>query len=152
MAQLSERRRAAERAAERAQVGAAVPELESLARVARDVDGIAVVGATVAGATQSALRALGDRLKLKFPAGVVVAAGGADGRVEIVVMATPGAVARGAAASKVMQALNRRLGTRGGGRPELAQGAGGDPARLAEVMAALPDIVREVLAASGVQR
>ena len=51
-----------------------------------------------------------------------------------------------------MQALNRRLGTRGGGRPELAQGGGGDPARLAEVMAALPDIVREVLTAPGVQR
>ena len=149
---LSERRRAAERAADQARVGAAVPDLDTLARAARDVDGIAVVGATIAGATQGALRALGDRLKPRFPAGVVVAAGGTDGRVEVVVMATPGAVARGAAASKVMQALNRRLGTRGGGRPELAQGGGGDPARLPEVMAALPEIVREVLQASGAQR
>jgi len=150
--QLTERRRAAERAAARARVGAAVPDLDALAGAARDVDGIAVLGATIAGATQGSLRAFGDRLKSKFPAGVIVAAGGADGRVEIVVMATPGAVSRGAAASKVMQALNRRLGTRGGGRPELAQGGGGDPARLPEVMDALPDIVREVLAASEVTR
>ncbi|HYM68211.1 MAG TPA: alanine--tRNA ligase [bacterium] len=144
--QLEQRRRAVERGAERARVGAAVPDLDALVRSARDVDGIAVVGVTVAGADQAALRALGDRVKPRLPAGVIVAAGGANGRIELVVMATPGAVERGAAASKVMQALNRRLGTRGGGRPELAQGGGGDPERLAEALDALPEIVREVIA------
>ena len=150
--QLSDRRRAAARAAERARVGAAVPDLDALMRTARDVDGIAVVGATVVGATQESLRALGDRLKPRFPSGVIVAAGGAGARVEVVVMATPGAVARGAGASKVMQAMNRLLGTRGGGRPELAQGGGGDPNRLPEVMEALPEIVREVIAAPEARR
>ncbi|HLJ61999.1 MAG TPA: alanine--tRNA ligase [bacterium] len=144
--QLEQRRRAVERGAERARVGVAVPDLDALVRSARDVDGIAVVGVTVAGADQAALRALGDRVKPRLPAGVIVAAGGANGRIELVVMATPGAVERGAAASKVMQALNRRLGTRGGGRPELAQGGGGDPERLAEAIDALPEIVREVIA------
>ena len=67
-------------------------------------------------------------------------------------LSSAGAVARGAAASKVMQALNRRLGTRGGGRAELAQGGGGDPARLPEAMAALPEIVREVVADSEARR
>jgi len=143
---LEQRRRAVERGAERARVGVAVPDLDALVRSARDVDGIAVVGVTVAGADQAALRALGDRVKPRLPAGVIVAAGGANGRIELVVMATPGAVERGAAASKVMQALNRRLGTRGGGRPELAQGGGGDPERLAEAIDALPEIVREVIA------
>jgi len=115
--------------------------------------GVPVVGVTVAGAGQASLRALGDRVKSRLPSGVIVAAGGADGRIELVVMATPGAVARGAAASKVVQVLNRRLGTRGGGRPELAQGGGGDPERLPEVMAALPEIVREArVAASGGRR
>jgi len=104
------------------------------------------------GATQESLRALGDRLKPRFPSGVIVAAGGAGARVEVVVMSTPGAVARGAGASKVMQAMNRLLGTRGGGRPELAQGGGGDPNRLPEVMEALPEIVREVIAAPEARR
>jgi alanyl-tRNA synthetase len=66
--------------------------------------------------------------------------------MEVIVMATPGAVARGAEARRVMQVLNRRLGTRGGGRPELAQGGGGDPSRLAEVLADLGAVVREALA------
>jgi len=151
--QLDDRLRAVERQAERAQAISAVPDLDGLVRSAQDVDGIAVVGVTVAGAGQASLRALGDRVKSRLPSGVIVAAGGADGRIELVVMATPGAVARGAAASKVVQVLNRRLGTRGGGRPELAQGGGGDPERLPEVMAALPEIVREArVAASGGRR
>ena len=56
-----------------------------------------------------------------------------------------GAVARGAWASKIMAVLNRKLGTRGGGRPELAQGGGGDPARLEAVLNDLPSVVREAL-------
>jgi alanyl-tRNA synthetase len=69
--------------------------------------------------------------------------------MEVVVMATPGAVARGAEARRVMQVLNRRLGTRGGGRPELAQGGGGDPARLPAVLADLATVVREALEGRG---
>ena len=144
--QLEQRRRAVERRVERARMGAAVPDLEGLIRSARDVEGIAVVGVMVSGADQASLRALGDRMKPRLPSGVIVAAGRVDGRIELVVMATAGAVERGAAASRVMQALNRRLGTRGGGRPELAQGGGGDPERLAGAIEALPEIVREVLA------
>jgi len=67
-------------------------------------------------------------------------------------MATAGAVQRGADAGKVMQVLNRRLGTRGGGRADLAQGGGGDPGRLEAVMADLPAIVREALASAQRER
>ncbi len=150
--QLDQRRRAVQQRAERARAREAAPDLEEAVRSARDVDGIAVVGVTVPGADQASLRALGDRVKGRLPAGVIVAAGRANGRVEIVVMATQGAVARGAAASKIMQALNRRLGTRGGGRPELAQGGGGDPERLDEAIDALPEIVRAVLADTARER
>ncbi len=143
--QLADRVRALEREVGGARVRVAAPDPEALVQAAQDVDGVAVVGVAVSGADQAVLRALGDRIKPRLPSGIIVAAAPQDGRLEIVVMATPGAVARGAEAAKVMRVLNRRLGTRGGGRAELAQGGGGDPARLEAVLADLPAVVREAM-------
>ncbi|HLY24089.1 MAG TPA: alanine--tRNA ligase [bacterium] len=125
---------------------AAGPDLEAILENATEVDGITVVGIAVPDADPQALRALGDRVRGRLDSGVLVAASTGNGRMEVIVMATPAAVARGAEARRVMQVLNRRLGTRGGGRPELAQGGGGDPALLASVLADLGAVVREALA------
>jgi len=133
-------------------VAAAGPDIEAILHDATDVDGITVVGVTLPGADPAALRAFGDRLRSRLAAGVLVAASTGNGRMEVIVMATPSAVARGVEARRVLQVLNRRLGTRGGGRPELAQGGGGDPARLAEVLADLGTVVREALSGSAAGR
>jgi alanyl-tRNA synthetase len=140
---LAERVQTLERQGSRTAAG---PDLEAVLREARDVDGITVVGVALPEADQASLRAFGDRVRARLDSGVLVAASGGNGRVDVVVMATPGAVARGAEARRIMQVLNRRLGTRGGGRPELAQGGGGDPTRLAGVLADLDEIVREAVA------
>ena len=145
--QLVQRTRALEAEVEAARARTAVPDLEAIVRQAPAVDGITVVAIRSPGADQAALRALGDRVKPKLSSGVIVAASTASGRIEVVVMATAGAIARGAGAGKVMAVLNRRLGTRGGGRPELAQGGGGDPALLEGVLTDLPAVVREALTA-----
>ncbi|HKX19346.1 MAG TPA: alanine--tRNA ligase [bacterium] len=125
--------------------GAGLPDLEQVLGGAVDVDGVKVVGVALSAVDSGALRAFGDRLRSRLDPGVVVAASAGNGRMDVIVMATPAAVARGAEARRVMQVLNRRLGTRGGGRAELAQGGGGDPARLAEVLADLSGVVREAL-------
>jgi alanyl-tRNA synthetase len=122
------------------------PDVDALVRSAPEVGGIAVIGVAVPGADQAALRALGDRIKQRLASGLIVAAAPAADRIDVVVMATLGAVERGADAGAVMQVLNQLLGTRGGGRAELAQGGGGDPARLDAVLADLPRIVMEALA------
>jgi alanyl-tRNA synthetase len=145
--QLAQRARALEAEVEAVRARAAVPDLDAIIHQAPEVDGITVVGINSPGADQAALRALGDRVKSKLSSGVIVAASAANGRIEVVVMATAGAVARGAAARKIMAVLNRRLGTRGGGRPELAQGGGGDQALLEPVLNDLPAVVREALTA-----
>jgi alanyl-tRNA synthetase len=146
--ELAHRVRTLEQEAEAARAHVEVPDLEALVREAPEVDGVQVVGITSPGVDQQALRLLGDRVKSRLRSGVIIAASSANSRIEVVVMATPGAVARGVEAGKVMAVLNRRLGTRGGGRPELAQGGGGDPALLAAVMADLPAIVREARTAT----
>ncbi len=122
--QLAARARALEAEVEAARTRAAALDLDAIVRGAPEVDGITVVGITSPNADQAGLRALGDRVKPRLPSGVIVAASAADDRIEVVVMASAGAVARGARASKIMAVLNRKLGTRGGGRPELAQGGG----------------------------
>ncbi|MHB8732061.1 MAG: alanine--tRNA ligase [bacterium] len=124
---------------------AGLPDFDQVLRDAVDVDGVTVVGVALPGADSAALRVFGDRLRSRLDSGVLVAASTGNGRMEVIVMATPAAVARGAEARRVMQVLNRRLGTRGGGRPELAQGGGGDPALLASVLADLGTVVREAL-------
>jgi alanyl-tRNA synthetase len=144
--QLLDRVHALERGAKGGAEAAAGPDPDELVRAAPDVDGIRIVGVAVPDADQMRLRALGDRVKPRLPSGVIIAAAPANGRIELVVMATPGAVARGADAAKILRVLNRLLGTRGGGRADLAQGGGGDPERLAAVMADLPGVVREALA------
>ncbi|MDR7455527.1 MAG: DHHA1 domain-containing protein, partial [Armatimonadota bacterium] len=77
--------------------------------------------------------------------GVFVAAGVVNGRVNLVVMVTPDLHARGVRADALIHALTSRLGGSGGGRPELAQGGGKDPARLEEVLRAVPSEVRRLL-------
>ncbi|HET7265572.1 MAG TPA: DHHA1 domain-containing protein, partial [bacterium] len=128
------------------------PDIEAILRAATDVDGITVAGVAVPDADPSTLRALGDRMRGRLDSAVLVAATTGNGRMEVIVMATPGAVARGAEARRVMQVLNRRLGTRGGGRAELAQGGGGDPSRLPSVLADIGAVVREALAGSAAGR
>jgi alanyl-tRNA synthetase len=150
--QLVERTRVLEHEIEAGRQRADALDIDALIRGAVDVDGVAVVGITTPGGDQAALRALGDRVKARLASGVVVAAAPAHDRIELVVMATPGAVARGVDADKVMAALNRRLRTRGGGRRELAQGGGGDPALLEGAMADLAAVVREVQGAAAERR
>jgi alanyl-tRNA synthetase len=152
VAQLVERTRALEHEVEAAQRRTNALDIDALIRGAVEVDGVSVVGITRPGGDQAALRALGDRIKARLASGVIVAAAPANDRIELVVMATPGAVARGADADKVMAALNRRLRTRGGGRRDLAQGGGGDPTLLDGAMADLAAVVREVQRAAAERR
>ncbi|MGA0209529.1 MAG: alanine--tRNA ligase [Candidatus Nanopelagicales bacterium] len=61
--------------------------------------------------------------------------------VSIVVACTPPAVTAGARAGEIMTTINQRLGGRGGGKDDIAQGGGGDPtaldAAIADVLATL---------------
>jgi alanyl-tRNA synthetase len=147
--QALERQRAAAASPAQSDAVASVPDIDAILGEATQIDGLTVVSVALADADQAALRSLGDRLRSRRDAGVLGAVSTTNGRMDIVVMATPAAVARGAEARRVMQLLNQRLGTRGGGRPELAQGGGGDPARLAAVLADLGAIVREALSSRG---
>jgi alanyl-tRNA synthetase len=122
------------------------PDLDGAVRVTEQVDGVRVVAARVDGATHEALRAAGDRLRERMGGGVYVIAGAAGDRVHLVAMVTPDAQARGLRADVLLRALAAALGGSGGGRADLAQGAGRDPAALAGALDGLPGRVRDLLA------
>jgi alanyl-tRNA synthetase len=119
---------------------------ETAVRVSAEVNGVRVVAARIDGATHEALRAAGDRLRDRMGAGVYVLAGKADDQVNLVTMVTAGVLRGGLRADALLRALAGPLGGAGGGRPELAQGGGGDAARLDEALVAAPEEVRRLLA------
>jgi len=62
--------------------------------------------------------------------GVYVGTAVADGAASVIVACTPAAIAAGARAGEIMGTVTARMGGRGGGKDDMAQGGGGDPAQI----------------------
>ena len=76
------------------------------------------------------LRNLGDQLKAKLGDGVIALASAVDGKVNLITMATDGAMAKGAHAGNMIKAIAKHVGGGGGGRPNMAQAGGKNPAGI----------------------
>jgi alanyl-tRNA synthetase len=125
---------------------AAQRQTETLAEKALDVSGVPVVAATVDVPDDRVLREMGELVlgKLGRP-GVVVLASNFAERVGIQVSVSPELTRRGLHAGKIAAAVGQRLGGKGGGRPESAQGGGKNKAELGAALALVPKLVRENL-------
>jgi len=99
-----------------------------------DVNGVKLLAARVDGVDMNGLRDLGDQLKAKLGEGVVVLASGVDGKVNLVAMATDGAMAKGAHAGNLIKGIAALVGGGGGGRPDMAQAGGKDASKLDEAL------------------
>ena len=73
---------------------------------------------------------MGDQLKEKLGEGVVVLASDCDGKVNLVAMATDGAMGSGAHAGNLIKGIAALVGGGGGGRPNMAQAGGKNPAGI----------------------
>jgi alanyl-tRNA synthetase len=97
---------------------------------AHEVNGIRVVSQRLDPADAKAYRSLADQLRDRMKSGVVVVWGEKDGKGLVLVGATKDVVARGFSAADAVQKVSREAGGSGGGKPDLAQAGGADPARL----------------------
>ena len=99
-----------------------------------NINGIKVLATSVEGVDMNGLRELGDQLKEKIGEGVVVLASACDGKVNLVSMATDAAQAAGAHAGNLIKAIAGKVGGGGGGRPNMAQAGGKNPAGIPEAI------------------
>ena len=89
-----------------------------------------------------ALREMGDAIRGRIGSGVILLATEIEGQARFIVTADASLTARGVHAGKIAQAVGERLGGKGGGRPDSAQGGGKDPGQLRAAL----DHAREVIA------
>ena len=72
-----------------------------------------------------------------------------EGRVNLLVAATPGAIERGVKAGTVIKAAAQAVGGGGGGRDNMAQAGGKDPEKLPDALAAARAEIERALASTG---
>jgi len=101
-----------------------------------DVGGVKVLAASIEVDDPKVLRDTGDGLRDKLGSGVVVLAGVAADKVALVAMVTRDLVAT-LPAGKLVGVAAEVLGGKGGGKPDLAQGAGKDPSKVPQALAAV---------------
>ncbi len=99
-----------------------------------EVDGIKILSAIVPEMDMNGLRGMGDQLKDKLGECVIFISSSVDGKVNLVAMATDGAVKKGAHAGNLIKEAATAVGGGGGGRPNMAQAGGKNPAGMEEAI------------------
>jgi alanyl-tRNA synthetase len=104
-----------------------------LASSAKDVGGVALVTGSPAGLGGGDLRTLALDVRGRLPGGapaVVLLASESGGKVALVAALNPAALERGLSANDLLRAAAPAVGGRGGGKADVAQGGGTDPAGI----------------------
>jgi alanyl-tRNA synthetase len=112
----------------------------------KEVKGVKLLATAVKGVDMNGLRDLGDQMKTKLGEGVIVLVSEADGKVNLVTMATDGAMAKGAHAGNLVKAIAPKVGGGGGGRPNMAQAGGKNPAGIQDAIAEAEKVLESQLA------
>ena len=121
---------------------------ESLGNVENDikeVNGVKVIATKVSGVDMNGLRDLGDQLKTKIESGVVVIASETDGKVNLIAMVTDDAIKKGAHAGNLIKEISGLVGGGGGGRPNMAQAGGKNPAGIADALQEAKNVLEQQL-------
>lgn len=108
-----------------------------------DVKGVKLLAAKVSGVDMNGLRDLGDQLKAKLNEGVIVLISDMEGRVNMVAMATDEALKKGAHAGNLIKGIAALVGGGGGGRPNMAQAGGKNPAGIDKAIAETEKVLEE---------
>ena len=112
----------------------------------KEVKGVKLLATAVKGVDMNGLRDLGDQMKTKLGEGVIVLVSEADGKVNLVTMATDGAMAKGAHAGNLVKAIAPKVGGGGGGRPNMAQAGGKNPAGIQDAITEAEKVLETQLA------
>ena len=106
---------------------------DELAAQSVEIKGIKVLAVTLAGADVTALRETMDKLKDKLKTAAIVLATVQDGKVSLIAGVTADATTR-IKAGELVNFVAQQVGGKGGGRPDMAQAGGTNPAGLAAAL------------------
>ena len=109
----------------------------------KEVNGVKLLATAVEDVDMNGLRELGDQLKEKLGHGVIVIASSSNGKVNLVAMATEEAMAKGAHAGNLIKGIAALVGGGGGGRPNMAQAGGKNPAGIPDAIAKVEEVLKE---------
>lgn len=93
-----------------------------------EVKGVKLLATKVSDVDMNGLRNLGDQLKEKMGGGVVVIVSTTNDKANVIVMADDDAISKGAHAGNMIKEIAKCVGGGGGGRPNMAQAGGKNPA------------------------
>jgi alanyl-tRNA synthetase len=108
---------------------------------AAKVGSISVVTGNLGDANTDLLRLVVDALKPVLPSGIAVLGGVTEGKVSLICYVTSDLVKQGKHAGKIVGAVAKLCGGGGGGRPDLAQAGGKEPAKLDEALCAVSRLI-----------
>ncbi|WP_372871742.1 alanine--tRNA ligase [Shewanella sp.] len=107
-----------------------------LAGDAQDINGVKVLVKRLEGVEAGALRGLQDDLKQKLKSGVVVLAIGSGDKVNLIAGVTQDLTGK-VKAGELVAMVASQVGGKGGGRPDMAQAGGSEPAKLDGALASV---------------
>ncbi|WP_232695530.1 alanine--tRNA ligase [Brevibacillus daliensis] len=118
-------------------------EAASLTDSVQEVNGMKVLATQVSATDMDNLRGMVDELKNKLGSAVIVLGSAEGDKVNIVAGVTKDLIDQGIHAGKLVKEVATRCGGGGGGRPDMAQAGGKEPANLQEALSIVPHVVEE---------
>ena len=131
-----EEKKAIEKELARLKSKLATSQGDDLAIQAVDVKGAKVLAATIDGADSKALRETLDKLKDRLKSAAIVLGSADGGKVALIAGVTSDLTSR-IKAGDLVNFVARQVGGKGGGRPDMAQAGGNDPAKLPAALASV---------------
>jgi alanyl-tRNA synthetase len=144
IAQLQESAKAAERALAQLKAKSAASMGQDLAQDAVDVKGAKVLAAALDGLDAKALRETMDKLKDKLGSAAIVLGSVADGKVTLIAGVTQDLTMK-VKAGELVNHVAQQVGGKGGGRADMAQAGGTNPAALPAALNSVRDWIAERL-------
>jgi alanyl-tRNA synthetase len=115
-----------------------------LANDALDIDGVKVLAAQLEGADGKSLRDTADQLKNKLGTAALILAAVNDEKITLIAGVTKD-ITNKLRAGDLVSHVAKQVGGKGGGRPDMAQGGGSEPAKLQGALDSVEDWVKQQL-------
>jgi alanyl-tRNA synthetase len=119
-------------------------QMSTLEQSARVLKGVKVLSSRIDGMDRQQLRELADSLRNKWKTGVVVLAAAEDSKVSLISAVTKDLTSK-VHAGKLVGVVAAAVGGRGGGRPDMAEAGGTNPAALSAALENVYTMVEEML-------